>query len=65
MLGKNRHAVERCDEGDGTHTWDIVRHGRVVAQGIRTRAEARAEAKRLDEQERAEKHASRAAPYLE
>jgi len=46
--GRTRAVVVRCDEEDG-HTWDVWQHGHVVASGYRTRAEARAEARKLNE----------------
>lgn len=48
-----KHRAEKCDEenekGEWIHTWDVVDpEGVCVAQQIRTRREAREEAKRFD-----------------
>lgn len=51
MYGKRKHVVVRCDEGDGVHTWDVYRRGKVVQQGIRTRSIALGVAVHLDFEE--------------
>ena len=48
-----RATVHRCDEEDGTHTWDVCQGfdrgiRRCVAQGFSSRAEARAYARKLN-----------------
>jgi hypothetical protein len=46
--------AERCDEEDGTHTWDVLRRptatsdASLMQQKIRTRKEARAIAAQLN-----------------
>jgi hypothetical protein len=53
--GKHRHVAYPCDEEDEqgrpVRTWDIFRHGRCVAGGFTTRAQARGRALELDKLE--------------
>ena len=51
MIGKHKHVVMRCHEDDGRDTWDIFRMGKVVHQGLRTRAIAQGTARHLDLEE--------------
>jgi len=53
VIGAKKHVAVRCDDGDGGHSWDIVRNDRCVAQCVGTRKEAREEARKLDAEESA------------
>ncbi len=53
--GSRRHVASPCDEqdedGNTVRTWDVMRNDECVEAGIRTRREARAAAKLLNENE--------------
>ena len=54
-LGRNKHVAYPCDENDEqglpVRTWSIYREGWEVQAGIVTRAQARSQARELDERE--------------
>ena len=51
--GTRRYVASPCDEqdedGNTVRTWDVMRNDECVVAGLRTRSDARGEAKRLNE----------------